>query len=104
MNPEALEPGGAGNRREVQRGCKWRVERRVSEFGQLPRLLCESGQLRTGHFEEIFRMTNPGEWLITGKLGGWEESHTLCFKVDLKNSRMLVLSGPGTCLCSINIC
>lgn len=80
------------------------VERGASELGQLPRLLRESGRLRTGNFEEIFRIPNPGEWLITGKLGRWEESHTLCFKVDLKNSQRLVLSGPGTCLCSINIC
>lgn len=51
------------------------AERGASEFGQLPRLLCESGRRRTGNFEEIFRITNPGEWLITGKLGRWEESH-----------------------------
>lgn len=58
----------------------------ASESGQLPRLLCEPDLLRIGTFAEIFRITNPGEWVIIGKLGKWEESHTSCLKVDLKKS------------------
>lgn len=74
-------PGAAGRFRE---GTV--AEGGASESGQLPRLLCEPDLLRIGTFAEIFRITNPGEWVIIGKLGKWEESHTSCLKVDLKKS------------------
>ena len=75
------------------------VKGSASELGQLPRLWCESGQLRLGNFVEIFRITNPGEWVIIGKLGGWEERHTSRLKWTWKNSWMLLPGGPGPCWC-----
>ena len=59
----------------------------AGELGQLPRLLCESGWLRLGNSVEIFRITNPGEWVIIGKLGRWQERHSSCLKWTWKNSR-----------------
>lgn len=75
------------------------VKGSASESGQLPRLLCESGPLRLGNFVEIFRITNPGEWVIIGKLGGWEERHTSRWKWTWENSWTLLPGGPGPCWC-----